>query len=411
MFPTSPNPTPDPLGARAEAPPFAADIRHWPTPDAFRAHLAAHDPAIAAWAGGVTIHHTYRPLPSQWRGYDSLVGLRNYYQHTKGWPSGPHLFLCAGAPNPAHDGIWQLSPLDRPGTHAGACNTSTWGIEVIGDYTHRPWPEAVAALVQEVGTALLRWRGLAISLATVRGHRECMDGRTCPGDAIDLDAVRATWARAWTDAPAPITADSLICAPSRCTMAQALAYSTSRPGPHNYTRADLALTILPAYWSLCPAVDADPCVTLAQAIHEGALTSFWGRRPQRNPAGIGVNGRFSAAPPPDATDWAYNTDRQRWEAGLSFPSWAGHAIPAHVGRLVAFATRPADRSPAQAQLVTAALQRRPLPAKLHGSAPTLRELGRVHNRAGQGWASPGTHYGAQIAEIAQAMRETQEGRG
>lgn len=47
-----------------------------------------------------------------------------------------------------------------------------------------------------------------------------------------------------------------------------------------------------------------------------------------------------------------------------------------------------------------------LPDALRGSAPTLRQLGRAHNPTGQGWASPGTDYGAKIAAIARRIVET-----
>ena len=133
---------------------FAADPRHWPTLAAFQQHLAAHDPAVAAWAQGLTLHHTYRPLPSQWRGVASLAGLRDFYVE-KGWSAGPHLFLVAGAPDPKDDGIWQLTPLSEPGIHAGQCNTALWGIEIAGGYDRVPWPTPVADLVYGVGCALL----------------------------------------------------------------------------------------------------------------------------------------------------------------------------------------------------------------------------------------------------------------
>src|ERR1041384_7528210 len=109
--------------------PFAADIRRWPTIQAFERHLANYDPMIAAWADGVTLHHTYTPTLDQWRGMRSVEGTRNYYRDTLNWNAGPHLFLAHGTGNPEWDGIYQLTPLNQSGIHAGACNSHMWGIE------------------------------------------------------------------------------------------------------------------------------------------------------------------------------------------------------------------------------------------------------------------------------------------
>lgn len=371
---------------------FAADIRHWPTVAAFAQSLA--DRAAPHWASGVVVHHTYRPLVSQWRGMASMHGLRTFYA-SKGWTAGPHLFLVAGA-GPDRDGIWQLTPLTQPGVHAGPCNTTHWGVEVVGDYDTQPWPPAVAELTIGVLAALLRWRGLDVSPNTLRGHRDCMDTR-CPGRAIDLNAVRSAVARALPAPDAlPITADAAIIAAPRCTLAQAAAYLARQRSPH-YTSADIRLVILPAYWSWCEQAGVDPCIAIAQMCHEtDHLRSFWSARPQRNPAGIGVTGQSSVTRPSNADGWAYNPDRRRWERGISFPTWANHSVPAHVGRLVAYATTPAQRTPAQQALVDEALRYRSLPATYHGAAPTLRQLNRR-------WAAS-DGYGERIADIAELIR-------
>ena len=78
---------------------FVADVRHWRTVASFRAHLARHDPGLAPWARAVVIHHTVKPLPSDWRGDVSLRNLATYYRGL-GWRAGPHLFVVAGSLNP-----------------------------------------------------------------------------------------------------------------------------------------------------------------------------------------------------------------------------------------------------------------------------------------------------------------------
>lgn len=196
------------------------------------------------------------------------------------------------------------------------------------------------------------------------------------------------------------TEDSPILGRPTASAERLAAYILARPCGE-YTAKDIRTVIVPAYWTLCAEVGIDPTLAVAQMIHEtGNLTSFWAARPQRNPAGIGVTGQKQATPPANPAGWAFNTQRQQWEAGVSFATWEHDAIPAHVGRLLAYALAVGAENPVQRAAIERALRYRPLPLKLRGSAPTLKQLGKAHNPTGQGWASPGTDYGAKIAAIA-----------
>ena len=368
----------------AMTPQFDWTIMHWPNADAFQSHLAQHNPAVCAWVHGAVLHHTVVPTAAQWRGYATMQGLRNFYI-SKGWSAGPHLFI-------APDGIWQGTPLHLEGVHAGPCNHDRWGLEITGQYDAAPWPPALAELVAGTLAALFRWRGLAAD--ALNGHRDCNSPKTCPGRAIQLPAVRAELARRLdSTAPAPLSSSATLLGAPRCTQAQALHYLSRHP-IGGYTPADLALSILPAYWSTCAAVGIDPCLAVAQMILEtGNLTSWWAQRPRRNPAGIGVTGVTSASRPIGGS-WAQ--DGPTWREGVSFADWANAAVPAHVGRLVAYATAPGARTPAQRDLVRLAMTVRPLANALHGAAPTLAGLdGR--------WAV-GVGYGLKIAQIAEDVR-------
>lgn len=168
-----------------------------------------------------------------------------------------------------------------------------------------------------------------------------------------------------------------------------------RVRPHGeYDTAAIA-RIVGAYWTVCAAAGVDPVMLVAQLIHEtGNLTSWWSQRPRRNPAGIGVTGRTAPAEPARGA-WAW--DGERWKEGCSFLSWADHAIPAHVGRLLAYALPAGQGTIAQQALIAVALRARALPASYRGAAPTWRGLnGR--------WAVPGTVYSDRIAAVAAAMR-------
>ncbi|GAB4123895.1 MAG: hypothetical protein Fur005_34480 [Roseiflexaceae bacterium] len=157
-------------------------------------------------------------------------------------------------------------------------------------------------------------------------------------------------------------------------------------------------TIVEAYQRHGDSVGIDWFVAIAQMAHEtGHLTSFWSFRPQRNPAGIGVTGQWQSDPPANTDGWAYNTQRNRWERGISFPTWADHAVPAHLGRLLAYALTDAQANQIQRDMIAYALSYRGISVANRGVAPTWQGLnGR--------WAVPGTTYGQTILSLAARMR-------
>jgi hypothetical protein len=141
-----------------------------------------------------------------------------------------------------------------------------------------------------------------------------------------------------------------------------------------YTAWDIEREIMPRYIQLCEQTGIDLVIALAQMCHEtGVLSSFWSDRPQRNPAGIGVNGQHSPIRLPPFTHWHYNTQRRRWEYGVAFASWQ-QSIPAHVGRLAAYAIKAGKETKVQAKWINEALTHRALPARYRGIAPTLAGL-------------------------------------
>lgn len=381
---------------------FAVDIRQWVSVEAFEAHLAAHSPTIAPWAKGVVMHHTYRPVQSQWNGRKTLEGIQQYYQ-SLGWDAGPHLFVVTGSPNRENDGIWQLTPLNMVGIHAGVCNSSMWGIEVVGDYDKEPWSPDTKDMVVGATAALMRWRSLSVLPSTLKGHRDCNSPKTCPGKMVDMNQVRDWVSQALLPHPAPepnqITAHSSLIAPPRITAGKAVEYILGRKPTPQYTRYDIETWIVPTYFKTGEFSGIDPCLAIAQMIHEtGNLSSWWAERPRRNPAGIGVTGesRFDRPHPEEAKQWAYNPATNRWQKGLSFSSWQ-IGVLVHVGRLAAYATKPVERTEEQQEIISLALRYRPLPLHLQGSAPTLIGLNGT-------WAYPGRTYAQTIAAIANAMQ-------
>jgi len=145
--------------------PFAWNVRYFPDVRLFSAYLDSIP--RPTWCSGLTLHHTLIPTASQWRGRTSMDALGRYYRDeapnpdgTKGWPSGPQLFV-------GPDGIWQGTPVNQRGTHAGVCNANRIGIEVVGDYDRREWPPSIAAW-RDRGAAALDWPGRAGDQRTPR---------------------------------------------------------------------------------------------------------------------------------------------------------------------------------------------------------------------------------------------------
>jgi len=168
---------------------FAYAIEHWRTTDELSKHLFNHSPQVAPWAQGVVIHHTWKPEPRGWSGRPTLEAIRRYYE-AKDWNAGPHLFIAVGSPDVTQDGIWQLTPLNRKGIHAGAWNSSHWGIEVVGNYDALPWSDALRFLVYGTVLTLFAWHGITANAKSIVGHRETGSKKSCPGRTIDMNRVR-----------------------------------------------------------------------------------------------------------------------------------------------------------------------------------------------------------------------------
>lgn len=220
-----------------------------------------------------------------------------------------------------------------------------------------------------------------------------------------LLAVRGLAARAQTPPASvylplvggPAAADAPIIGQASGAAAQAVAWLTARAA--GYTPYDVS-SIVAAYAAHGDAVGVDWFLALAQCAHEtGGLTSWWCQRPRRNPAGIGVTGRLlpGLIELPPGPGWAWDPALMQWREGLSFASWADESVPAHLGRLLAYALPEGAGTPAQQSLIGYALGWRALPPQYRGVAPTI---GGLDGR----WAYPGLGYGASIVDLAARMR-------
>jgi hypothetical protein len=171
-----------------------------------------------------------------------------------------------------------------------------------------------------------------------------------------------------------VTENSKLLAASRAPASQVREFLLGR-SHGGYTDDDVE-TIVDSYYATATAVGLDPLLVVAQMSEEtGHLTSFWSQRPRRNFAGIGVTGEDGV--------------------GNKFPSLTA-GIRAHTGRLLAYVLPAGAENPAQASLITEALQARDLPADRRGIAPTLAGL------SGK-WAMD-KEYAAKVAAVANQIR-------
>ncbi len=248
--------------------------------------------------------------------------------------------------------------------------------------------------------ALLTSAAAAAARAQSHGHQvylpyaqRPLPPTVVPGPTPGIDRCGPPWPQPTPDAP--------IIGPARGTVEQAVAWFVPRasviPPPAGYTEYDVRV-ICEAYRSIGESVGVDWFTALAQMAHEtGSLTSWWCQRPRRNPAGIGVTGatRPGTEPQP-GPHWAWDDRSLIWREGVSFPDWVQESIPAHLGRLLAYALRDEEANEEQRKLIAHALSYRPL--------TTYRGTARTWQGLNSKWAYPGCTYGQSILNLASRMR-------
>ncbi len=137
----------------------------------------------------IFLHHTWRPRREDWRGLESLLAFKAYYEKLRwrdengfwheGWTAGPHLFI-------ADDGIWLFSDLRYDGVGVYGHNYRSRHIEMVGDYDHALpdgplWENTVAAL------GILHEK-LGLDIRQLNFHRD-FSTKSCPGWAVRKEWV------------------------------------------------------------------------------------------------------------------------------------------------------------------------------------------------------------------------------
>jgi len=362
----------------------------------------------------LTVHHAAVTYPQE-QGISHVRAAASHHTDVNKWHGiGYHICLAEetrGGPIARYN----VSDLDTVRAHVAQRNSEALGICCLTNFSNHPpeqkWIDALAEVLRELKQRYPN--------AEIVGHRDIAragNSTQCPGNPW-AEWKQALLARVEGGAapgtspgsePAPpqtvgtVTAVSTLLVTPQATPEQCSAYMLSRP-TGEYNEHDVREVIVPAYFRVCEQAGINPLLAIAQMIHEtGNLTSWWAGRPRRNPAGIGVTGETRSDDPGDPHAWTRNEERDVYAAGISFPTWTDHAIPAHVGRLLAYALpTTAKLTNEQRQLIDLALGLRPLPERLRGCAPTLDGLVGT-------WAVPGRQmvgerevtYAEQVADLA-----------
>lgn len=143
-----------------------------------------------SWVKTVTLHHCASPSLAQrpvGLTIQHINNIASYYKNTLGWNRGPHLFIDENE-------IFGMTPLTIPGIHAVSFNSSSIGIEVLGNYDVEDplsgrglecWKVAAQCTAD-----LLRWIGVEPSSKTVLFHRDDpKTSKTCPGKKVTKDWI------------------------------------------------------------------------------------------------------------------------------------------------------------------------------------------------------------------------------
>ncbi len=122
----------------------------------------------------IILHHTGDTLLKWKRGEFSISYYKRLYE-SKGWKSGPHLFV-------APEGIYLFTDINIQGIHANSGNKGSIGVEMIGNYdkkipTGKIWNNTKRVLKNLLNRFNLKPKDIHF-------HREYNPKKSCPGRAV-----------------------------------------------------------------------------------------------------------------------------------------------------------------------------------------------------------------------------------
>ena len=152
------------------------------TMEEFAAHLKSA--AVTRRITEVWLHHTWRPLATEYRGLATWQGIDKYHREERGWAGGIGYHVGTAKDK----SVWLLRPLARSGAHVLNKNANSVGVVMVGDYDNED-PAQVVPTAARIVALLLERFGLGVD--AVKFHREAAT-KTCPGTRVrKLDFIAA----------------------------------------------------------------------------------------------------------------------------------------------------------------------------------------------------------------------------
>lgn len=163
----------------------------------------------------IVLHHTGAPSLAMRPNGLTTQHIRNIqfgYVNTNKWSAGPHFFIDEKE-------IFGMTPVSVRGIHAVSFNSSSLGIEVLGEYdTEDPLTGRGLAcwkLAAETTKALCEWLELEINNKTILFHRDDpRTKKTCPGRRVTkewfLGLVNQTITQPVITSPTPVKEQTVI---------------------------------------------------------------------------------------------------------------------------------------------------------------------------------------------------------
>lgn len=147
----------------------------------FTQHLA--DVQVDRRIEEIVVHHCWSPSAADYKGIETIRGVRRYHQQVRGWSdNGYHVMV---APN---TDIFLCRPISRSGAHVQNRNAHTIGVSFVANFD-RDEPTDYPGLVTGHCVVAALLERFDLSPTNIRFHRE-FASKTCPGMKLYLAQFR-----------------------------------------------------------------------------------------------------------------------------------------------------------------------------------------------------------------------------
>ncbi len=171
--------------------------------DDFKRHLS--NVHVARSVDEVVVHHTWKPTARDYRGMETVRGVRRYHMQVRGWSdNGYHVMV-------APDGsIFMCRPLGRSGAHTRGRNARSIGVSFIANFDSET-PQDYGGMQTGVRVIAALVERFGLELENIRFHRE-FASKTCPGTKLSIAYLRGEVATAVGAPDAPVRVGPMVIA-------------------------------------------------------------------------------------------------------------------------------------------------------------------------------------------------------